>query len=143
MKIIEIETPIYETIQTGTTTEVKWETSDGKTFDNERSAEQYEFYYCKINQRGTNLPILDIRIFDFQCKEDLERYEKDYVYNGENKKYDKEKMVFPNTYVMWEECRYDDEDDDYYDYYSSSNNLYCETLDEYKERLIKAVNELK
>src|SRR5690625_4149087 len=107
VKKVEVKVPKYESVQVGEEIVTKWVTSDGESFDDERSAERHEFYECKINHRGHNLTVNSVEIFDLTCVEDLERYEKDYLYNAHIynthiKKYDKNLMVFPNTYVMYE-----------------------------------------
>ncbi|KAF6620523.1 hypothetical protein HFE03_07680 [Paenibacillus sp. EKM102P] len=141
---IEIKTPKYETVQVGEDVETMWETSDGKQFESEGDAERHEFYQCKINHRGHNLPIQGLELFDFTCVEDLERYEKDYLYNEHVKKYDKKSMSFPNTYAMYEEDDPTFDYEDYDDYYNRPDkHIYFMTLEDYKNKLITAVKNFR
>jgi hypothetical protein len=144
---IEIKTPKYETILVGEDTQIIWETSDGKQFDNEATAEHHEFYNCKVKHRGHNLPVERVEIFDFACIEDLNRYEKEYMYNDYERKYDKNKLAFPNTFVMYQEfdpdwVSEDPEGDWNYDD-RPDTHLHIVTLDEYKKLLIDALQKLQ
>jgi hypothetical protein len=145
MKQIEIKIPKYENVKVGDIVQIKWETSDGKQFDNKLEADTHEFYYCKVNQRGHNLPVMRVEIFDFSSIEDIERYEYDYVDRDYVKKYDKTKMIFPNTYVMYHEYDPDFEyhDLDEYGYGQPDTHVYFVTLEEYKKLLLDAINDLK
>lgn len=140
MKKIIIEEPIYEKVQTGVRKIEKWQTSDGEIFDDEKWASQHEFYDIKLNKRGFYIPELeDVTVLDLTCKEDLEKYEKDYCYDVSHFKYNKDDLVFPNTYVLYQID--ESEDDDMYSYPIWS--LYCVTLDKFKEMLIKKIQEFK
>lgn len=144
IKEIEIKTPIYETIQVGETVDVKWEASNGKQFDDKATADHYEFYHCKVKERGIDLPIGGATLLDFTCLEDLEKYERDYIYDEHIKKYQKETMVFPNTYVLYKEDNPDFyyDDDDYY-CYTPHTHVYLVTLDDYKKILIEAIDQMQ
>lgn len=129
-----IEEPIYQTVQTGVSQKEIWVTSDGTEHENEKYAEHFEFYKCKIKQRGFDIPDR-VAVMDLYCLEDLERYEKDYTYNIDTFHYDKTKLTFPNTYVLYETL---DEVEDDHDY-----GLHCVTLDEYKKYVNEKLNEIK
>lgn len=77
--------------------------------------------------------------------EDLERYIKDYGYGIDKHDYNKEELQFPNTYVLSEEYVVDE---DYgYDEYEQPEKedkyLRIYTFDEYKQKLINELEELR
>lgn len=141
IKEIEYKTPIYENVQVGEITETKWETSDGEQFEHKSGAEWHEFYQCKVKQRGLNLPVENAMVFELSSVDDLDKIEKDYLYDEHIKKYQKEKLVFPNTYVMYQK---DDPDFNYDDYYAYTPDIlvYLVTMEEYKQLLTTALEKL-
>jgi hypothetical protein len=133
-----INEPIFETVQTGVNEKEVWVTSDGQQFDNENSAEYHKYYNCNLNERSFDIPYRVI-IYDFHCKEDLERYEKDHTSDISYYKYDKNILTFPNTYVLYEVDESEDSDEWSYPEWS----LYCVTLEEYKQYVNAKMNEIK
>ncbi len=138
-----IEEPIYERVQTGVNKKEVYITSDGKEFDNEKSAEYHEYYYCKLNRRGTKFDG-SATIVNLYSIEDLERYEKDNTYSVDKFDYDKSILSFPNTYVFVEDDVYDNDSTDI-DEYANSHELHLKiyTLDEYKNYIIDLLNDLE
>jgi hypothetical protein len=141
MKKIIIEEPIYEKVQTGVRKIEKWQTSDGEIHDTKESAMRHEFYEIKLNRKRFYIPELeDATVLNLTCKEDLEKYEEDYIDNEYKiKEYDKDNLQYPNTYVFYEIDESDD--NDYYSY--PEYHVYCLPLDEFKEMLIKKIQEFK
>lgn len=142
IKEIEYKTPLYESIQVGEISESKWETSDGKQFEYKSEAEWHEFYQCKVKQRGIKLPVENAILFDLTSADDLMEIEKTHLYDS-IKKYSSESLLFPNTYVMYQE---DDPNFNYDDYelgYNPDIHVYLVTLEEYKKILITAIKNLK
>lgn len=144
MKKIEITLPIFKQVQVDEIIKTKWVTEDGKEFDTEEYAENWEFYNCKLNQRYVHFSVDNLKIFDFASKEDLVRYELDYMYNPHIKKYDKDKMNFPATYVMFE--RYEEtknEEENEWEDFRPDTLVYLMEIKEYKKMLIKEAEEIK
>lgn len=142
MKKIEIETPKFENMQVGTTSVIKWKTSDGQQWNDETSAEHYEFFFIKLKKRGVRLPTENLEIVNLTSEEDFNRYfdfcyDEDYI-----KQFNKNELQYPNAFAIWEEYRYDSDDDETYGQ-SYTTNLHCVTLDDYKKLLIDAANNIQ
>lgn len=142
MKKITIKEEVFENIKTkvGETEKEVWETSDGMVWDNEHSAKYHEFYELKANKRGfysgENI-ILDCESFD-----DIQRYIDDYGYNITVHNYNKDELVFPNTYVLIEHVVEGNDNGLGDSWHNYEVYLDIKSLSEYKKEMIEQLNSL-
>lgn len=128
MKKITVKEPVFETIQTGEKEVEKWQTSDGREFEERDRAEDHEFFNLKLNRRGLPEEFYQgVTILDFNNFQEFKRYEEAYIRN--KKGYDTKNLIFPNTYVFYELDLVERDEDNMYDYPEWCT--YCVTSNEY------------